>query len=77
MVKVPRKLFPSYVMIEMLSVREENELGLGYRVDSDAWYVIRNTNGVTGRRHPAPARALYRSAGGRRRQTHAADTQPE
>ena len=35
-------------MIEMLSVREENELGLGYRVDSDAWYVIRNTNGVTG-----------------------------
>ena len=48
MVKVPRKMFPSYVMIEMLSVREENELGLGYRVDSDAWYVIRNTNGVTG-----------------------------
>jgi len=48
MVKVPRKLFPSYVMIEMLSVREDNELGLGYRVDSDAWYVIRNTNGVTG-----------------------------
>ena len=46
MVKVPRKLFPSYVMIEMLSVREENELGLGYRVDSDAWYVIRNTNEV-------------------------------
>ena len=38
-VKVSRKLFPSYVMIEMLSVKEENELGLGYRVDSDAWYV--------------------------------------
>lgn len=48
MVKIPRKLFPSYVMVEMLSVREENELGLGYRVDSEAWYVIRNTNGVTG-----------------------------
>ena len=48
MVKVPRKLFPSYVMVEMLSVREENELGLGYRVESEAWYVIRNTNGVTG-----------------------------
>ena len=46
--RVPRKLFPSYVMVEMLSVREENELGLGYRVDSDAWYIIRNTNGVTG-----------------------------
>lgn len=48
MVKVPRKLFPGYVMVEMLSRREENDLGLGYRVDSDAWYVIRNTNGVTG-----------------------------
>ena len=48
MVKVPRKLFPSYVMVEMLSVKEENELGLGYRVDSEAWYVIRSTNGVTG-----------------------------
>ena len=48
MVKVPRKLFPSYVMVEMLSVKEENDLGLGYRVDSEAWYVIRNTNGVTG-----------------------------
>ena len=48
MVKVPRKLVPRYVMIEMLSVKEKNELGLGYRVDSDAWYVIRNTNGVTG-----------------------------
>ena len=48
MVKVPRKLFPSYVMVEMLSVEEENDLGLGYRVDSEAWYVIRNTNGVTG-----------------------------
>ena len=48
MIKVSRKLFPSYVLIEMLSVKEENELGLGYRVDSDAWYVIRNTNGVTG-----------------------------
>ena len=35
-------------MVEMLSKREENDLGLGYRVDSDAWYVIRNTNGVTG-----------------------------
>lgn len=48
MVKVPRKLFPSYVMVEMLSVKEENDFGLGYRVDSEAWYVIRNTNGVTG-----------------------------
>lgn len=45
---VSRKLFPGYVMVEMLVEREENNEGIGYRVDSDAWYVIRNTNGVTG-----------------------------
>lgn len=43
-----RKLFPGYVMIEMLVEKEETVDGIGYRVDSDAWYVIRNTNGVTG-----------------------------
>ena len=51
--RVFRILVPEEEVLEekrgkMLSVREENELGLGYRVDSDAWYVIRNTNGVTG-----------------------------
>lgn len=43
-----RKLFPGYVMIEMLVEKEETADGIWYRVDSDAWYVIRNTNGVTG-----------------------------
>jgi transcriptional antiterminator NusG len=43
-----RKLFPGYVMIEMEAVREETNDGIWYSVDSDAWYVIRNTNGVTG-----------------------------
>jgi transcriptional antiterminator NusG len=43
-----RKLFPGYVMVEMLVEREETTEGIGFRVDSDAWYVIRNTNGVTG-----------------------------
>uniref|UniRef100_A0A6A7GA58 Transcription termination/antitermination factor NusG n=2 Tax=Hirondellea gigas TaxID=1518452 RepID=A0A6A7GA58_9CRUS len=43
-----RKLFPGYVMIEMEAVREETNEGIWYSVDSDAWYVIRNTNGVTG-----------------------------
>lgn len=43
-----RKLFPGYVMIEMEAVREESNDGIWYSVDSDAWYVIRNTNGVTG-----------------------------
>ena len=35
-------------MVEMLVEREETNDGIGFRVDSDAWYVIRNTNGVTG-----------------------------
>jgi transcriptional antiterminator NusG len=45
---VSRKLFPGYVMVEMLVEREESTEGIGFRVDSEAWYVIRNTNGVTG-----------------------------
>lgn len=45
---VARKLFPGYVMVEMLVTREESADGINFRVDSDAWYIIRNTNGVTG-----------------------------
>ncbi len=45
---ISRKLFPGYVMLEMFATREENEAGINYSVDSEAWYVIRNTNGVTG-----------------------------
>ncbi len=43
-----RKLFPGYVMLEMLATREETATGINYKVDSDVWYVVRNTNGVTG-----------------------------
>ncbi|MFK4785997.1 transcription termination/antitermination protein NusG [Fusobacterium sp. MFO224] len=45
---ISRKLFPGYVMLNMYATREESEEGINYKVDSDAWYVIRNTNGVTG-----------------------------
>lgn len=45
---VARKIFPGYVMLEMVATREENNEGINFRVDSDAWYVVRNTNGVTG-----------------------------
>ena len=45
---ISRKLFPGYVMVEMFTTREESEEGINYTVDSDAWYVVRNTNGVTG-----------------------------
>lgn len=48
MVPVLRKIFPSYVMVEMKSFRDEFDNSVSYRVDSKAWYVIRNTNGVTG-----------------------------
>ena len=46
--KVYRKLFPAYVMLEMEATREENEHGITFKVDPDVWYIIRNTNGVTG-----------------------------
>ena len=45
---ISRKLFPGYVMLEMYATREESEDGINYSVDSDAWYVVRNTNGVKG-----------------------------
>lgn len=45
---ISRKLFPGYVMLEMYATREKSEDGINYSVDSDAWYVVRNTNGVTG-----------------------------
>lgn len=45
---VARKIFPGYVMLEMVATREENEVGINFRVDSNAWFVVRNTNGVTG-----------------------------
>ncbi|MDP0493567.1 MAG: transcription termination/antitermination NusG family protein, partial [Fusobacterium sp. JB021] len=45
---ISRKLFPGYVMLNMYTTREESEEGINYKVDSDAWYIIRNTNGVTG-----------------------------
>ena len=35
-------------MLEMEATREENENGISYKVDPDVWYIIRNTNGVTG-----------------------------
>lgn len=35
-------------MLEMLVHEEKSNEGIGYKVDSEAWYVIRNTNGVTG-----------------------------
>lgn len=46
--KVLRKIFPSYVMVEMRTTREQYDDSVNYKVDSKAWYIIRNTNGVMG-----------------------------
>ncbi len=46
--KVFRKMFPGYVLVEMEVLKEEGTEGIGYCVDSEVWYVIRNTAGVTG-----------------------------
>ena len=44
---VARKIFPGYVMLEMVATREESNEGINFRVDSDAWYVVRNSNALT------------------------------
>ena len=36
------------VVTRILVPGEETDYGINYKVDSDAWYVVRNTNGVTG-----------------------------
>jgi transcriptional antiterminator NusG len=39
---VERKLYPGYVLVEMMELQEGDELS------NKAWYVVRNTPGVTG-----------------------------
>ena len=45
---VARKLYPGYVMIEMIVTQEIGDTEIYYKVDSEAWFIIRNTAGVTG-----------------------------
>ena len=35
-------------MVEMRTTREQYDDSVNYKVDSKAWYIIRNTNGVMG-----------------------------
>ncbi|NCC87857.1 MAG: transcription termination/antitermination factor NusG [Clostridia bacterium] len=42
--EVERKIFPGYVLVKLAVKEIKNELTMG----DDAWYVIRNTRGVTG-----------------------------
>ncbi|MGM0507930.1 MAG: transcription termination/antitermination protein NusG [Fusobacteriota bacterium] len=46
--QITNTLFPGYVLIEIEVEKETGEKGIGYKVDSEVWYVIRNTPGVTG-----------------------------
>jgi transcriptional antiterminator NusG len=58
---VPRKIFPGYVLVQMIELKQEDDLSASSeeRVRSSrAWYVVRNTPGVTGfvgsGHHPTP-----------------------
>jgi len=58
---VPRKIFPGYVIVQMIELRREDDISVSSeeRVRSSrAWYVVRNTPGVTGfvgsGQHPTP-----------------------
>jgi transcriptional antiterminator NusG len=42
--EVERKIFPGYVLVKLAVKEEKNE----FKMSDDAWYVIRNTRGVTG-----------------------------
>jgi len=48
---VPRKIFPGYVLVQMIEIKREDDPSASNdeRVRSSrAWYVVRNTPGVTG-----------------------------
>jgi transcriptional antiterminator NusG len=58
---VPRKIFPGYVLVQMIELRREDDLSASSDErarSSRAWYVVRNTPGVTGfvgsGHHPTP-----------------------
>jgi transcriptional antiterminator NusG len=58
---VPRKIFPGYVLVQMIELKQEDDDSVPSeeRVRSSrAWYVVRNTPGVTGfvgsGHHPTP-----------------------
>jgi len=58
---VPRKIFPGYVLVQMIELRREDDTSVSSDErarSSRAWYVVRNTPGVTGfvgsGQHPTP-----------------------
>jgi transcriptional antiterminator NusG len=58
---VPRKIFPGYVLVQMIELKKEDDSTVPAEErarSSRAWYVVRNTPGVTGfvgsGHHPTP-----------------------
>lgn len=58
---VPRKIFPGYVLVQMIELKKEDDSSVPAEErarSSRAWYVVRNTPGVTGfvgsGHHPTP-----------------------
>jgi transcriptional antiterminator NusG len=58
---VPRKIFPGYVLVQMIELKREDDSSVPSEErtrSSRAWYVVRNTPGVTGfvgsGHHPTP-----------------------
>jgi transcriptional antiterminator NusG len=58
---VPRKIFPGYVLVQMIELKREDDVSVSTEDrarSSRAWYVVRNTPGVTGfvgsGQHPTP-----------------------
>ena len=58
---VPRKIFPGYVLVQMIELKQEDDTSVSSDErarSSRAWYVVRNTPGVTGfvgsGQHPTP-----------------------
>jgi len=58
---VPRKIFPGYVLVQMIELKKEDDPTVPAEErarSSRAWYVVRNTPGVTGfvgsGHHPTP-----------------------
>ena len=48
---VPRKIFPGYVLVQMIELKREDDPSISSEErarSSRAWYVVRNTPGVTG-----------------------------
>lgn len=45
---VKKKTFPGYVLVKVMVEPYESKTGTEYRMDNNVWYVIRNTDGVSG-----------------------------